>query len=105
MRKLQGLMSPRLREAQCHCCHFLCDQGESQANPDSKEKGASPSLDRRNCRDGGCAASTVASGLELSVRRGVMWPEGLESSCGSKNKGKLLKWEILNLIKKFPNSG
>lgn len=98
-RKLQGLVRPGsellLRFLWTKVSHGLAQPQETKEQP--------PWLDRRSCRDDGCAAFTMPSGLEPKAGRGVVWLQGLESSCGSKCKGKPLKRERLNLIENFQN--
>lgn len=83
--------------------HFLWIKVSHGLAQTQEMKEQPPHLDRRSCRDGGCAASTMASELEPRARRGVVWLQRLESSCGSKYKGKPLKRERLNLIENFQN--
>lgn len=87
-RKLHGLVKPKLTAAQCHCCHFLWAELSHGSTQTQERKDQLPRLERKSCEDDGCAAPTVASGLELRARRGVVWPQGLDSSCGSERNGK-----------------
>lgn len=96
-RKLQGLVKPRLTAAQCHCCHFLWTKVSHGMSQTQKRKEQPPRFDRRCCKDGGRATPTVASGLELRARRGVVWSQGLESLCDPKCKEKLLSGKDLIL--------
>lgn len=83
--------------------HFLWTKVSHGLAQTQETKEQPPRLDRRSCRDDGCAASTMAGGLEPRARRDVVWLQGLESSCGSKCKEKPLKRERLNLIENFQN--
>lgn len=83
--------------------HFLCTKVSHGLAQSQEMKEQPPRLDRKSCRGDGCVASSMASGLEPRARRGVVWLQRLESSYGSKSKGKPLKQKRLNLIENFQN--